>query len=126
MAKAIVIPAQIEGISTRADRTLKIVLSTQEMPPSEAGRLFALNQKMSYIAIKEESFQQSEVDMVEGLAVNPDDTKLRTPSQRLRAILYVSWKECDEGHPAFDSFYAQKIKRIITHYKDKLDALKLD
>jgi hypothetical protein len=126
MAKAIVIPAQIEGISTRADRTLKIVLSTQEMPPSEAGRLFALNQKMSYIAIKEESFQQSEVDMVEGLAVNPDDTKLRTPSQRLRAILYVSWKECDEGHPAFDSFYAQKIERIITHYKDKLDALKLD
>jgi hypothetical protein len=96
------------------------------MPPSEAGRLFALNQKMSYIAIKEESFQQSEVDMVEGLAVNPDDTKQRTPSQRLRAILYVSWKECDEGHPAFDSFYAQKIERIITHYKDKLDALKLD
>jgi hypothetical protein len=126
MAKAIVIPAQIEGISTRADRTLKITISTQEMPPSEAGRLFALNQKMSYIAIKEESFQQSEVDMVEGLAVNPDDTKQRTPSQRLRAILYVSWKECDEGHPAFDSFYAQKIERIITHYKDKLDALKLD
>jgi hypothetical protein len=126
MAKAIVIPAQIEGISTRADRTLKITISTQEMPPSEAGRLFALNQKMSYIAIKEESFQQSEVDMVEGLAVNPDDTKQRTPSQRLRAILYVSWKESDEGHPSFDSFYAQKIERIITHYKDKLDALKLD
>lgn len=125
MIKPIIIPAQIEGISTRSDKTLKLVIGTQEMPPNEAGRLFGMNQRMAYIAIKEEAFQQSEIDAVEQLSVNPEDTKNRTPSQRLRAILYVLWNENNEGHPTFDSFYSQKIEKIITHFKDRLDAIKL-
>ena len=126
MIKAIIIPAQIEGIATRSDKTLKLVIGTQELPPNEAGRLFGMNQRMAYIAIKEEAFQQKEIDNVEQLSVNPDDTKNRTPSQRLRAVLYVLWKESPQGHPTFDSFYSQKIEQMISHFKDKIDQFKLD
>jgi hypothetical protein len=126
MGKPILLPSQIEGISTRADRTLKIVLSTQELPPNEAGRLFGLNQRMAYVGIKEEAFQESEEQMLEGLSVEAGEHKNRTPSQRLRAILYVCWKEDNDGHPSFDTYYAQKIEQIIQHFKNKLDAQKLD
>jgi hypothetical protein len=123
--KAIIIPAQIEGIATRSDKTLKIVIGTQEMPPDEAGRLFAMNQRLSYIAIKEENFESNEVKLIEGLDASGEDAKNRTPSQRLRAILYVLFKEDSRGHDSFDSFYSQHMEKLIQHFKDKLDAMKL-
>jgi len=124
--KAIILPAQIEGVATRSDKTLKITVGTQELPPADAGRLFAMNQRLCYIAIKEEAFEKDEVTLMEGLNVSSDDTKNRTQSQRLRGILYVLFKENGKGHDSFDSFYSQHMEKLIQHFKDKLDALKLD
>lgn len=121
--KPIIFPAQIEGIATRSDKTIKVVIGTQEMTPADAGRLFALNQRLSYIAIKEEAFNDNETKMIEGMNVDSEEVKTRTPSQRLRAILYVLWKEDNGGHEAFDSFYAQNLEKIIQHFKDKVDRL---
>jgi len=123
--KAIILPAQIEGVATRSDKTLKITIGTQELPPSDAGRLFGMNQRLCYIAIKEEAFQKDEASLMDGLNVTAEDTKNRTPSQRLRGILFVLFKEDAKGHDSFDSFYAQHMEKLIQHFKDKLDAIKL-
>jgi hypothetical protein len=123
--KAIILPAQIEGVATRSDKTLKVTIGTQELPPSDAGRLFGMNQRLCYIAIKEEAFEKDDVTLMEGLNVSSEDTKNRTPSQRLRGILFVLFKEDSKGHESFDSFYAQQMEKLIQHFKDKLDAIKL-
>jgi hypothetical protein len=125
MVQPIFLASQIESISTRADRTLKVVFSTQELSPQDAGRLFSLNQKMAYIGIKEEAFSNNDLDIVSQLQAAPNDIKQKTPSHRLRAILYVYWNEDNAGYPDFDSFYTHTMEMIIQHFKSKLDVLKI-
>ena len=53
----------------------------------------------------------------------------KTPSQRLRGVLYILWeklqpKENDQGIEKFvdfDLFYKRKLNEIINHYKKQLD-----
>lgn len=115
----ILLPAQIEGISSRKDKTVKIILGTQELTPVEAAQLFQLNQKFCYTAIKEESFQADEVDAIENLKTDLETEK--TPSQRLRAILYVNYQQKNDGYKDFATYYQAKMEKICEHFKSKLD-----
>jgi hypothetical protein len=54
----IILAAQIEGLTSRKDKTVKVTFGTQELSPVDAAQVFQLNQRFCYIAIKEESFQQ--------------------------------------------------------------------
>lgn len=42
----ILLPAYVENISTRKDKTVKITLSTQELTPEKAGDLFSILNKL--------------------------------------------------------------------------------
>ena len=46
--------------------------------------------------------------------------QIKSPSQRLRAVLFVYWKEVKGGQGDFESFYRAQVERIIEQYKDKL------
>jgi hypothetical protein len=63
----IILPAQIEGLTARKDKTIKVTFGTQELTPVDAAQVFQLNQKFCYIAIKEESFQQDELDNIDSI-----------------------------------------------------------
>ena len=41
----ILLPAQIESIASRKDKTVRITIGTQELTPAQAAELFQLNQK---------------------------------------------------------------------------------
>ena len=115
----ILIPAEIEGISTRKDRTLKIVFSTQELAPSLSGDLFSLQNKVVYLAIKTAEFQKNEVEML--AKANEDiDVQGKTSSERLRNVLYILFTQNNEGYKDFTDFYRFKMNAIIEHYKSKL------
>lgn len=115
----IILPGQIEGITTRKDKTVKITLATQELTPAQAAEIFQLNQKFCYTAIKEENFQADEVDAIENLKTDLESEK--TPSQRLRAILYVNYQQKAEGYKDFATYYQAKMEKICEHFKSKLD-----
>lgn len=115
----ILLPAQIEGISSRKDKTVTIKLGTQELSPLDAANIFHLNQKFCYVAIKEEQFSQTEIEDVEGLKTDLENIK--TPSQRLRAILYRNYDQNNEGYKEFSTYYQAKMDIICGHFKSKLD-----
>lgn len=115
----IILPAEIEGISTRKDRTLKIVIGTNEASPSMSGDLFSLQNKVVYLAIKTAEFQKSEVEML-SKANEEIDVQGKTSSERLRNVLYVLWTQSNEGYKDFTDFYRFKMNSIIDHYKSKL------
>ena len=50
----ILLPAQIESITTRKDKTVKITIGTQELTPADAAKIFYLNQQFCYMALKPE------------------------------------------------------------------------
>ncbi len=92
----IILPAQIEGLTSRKDKTIKVTFGTQELSPNDAAQVFQLNQKFCYIAIKEETFQSDELDNIDSIKTDLESNK--TPSQRLRGILYINYQQDNEGY----------------------------
>jgi isopentenyldiphosphate isomerase len=115
----IILPAQIESIASRKDKTVRITLGTQELSPAQAAEIFQLNQKFCYTAIKEELFTTTEADEINALKTDLDTEK--TPSQRLRGILYVNYQQKAEGYKDFATYYQAKMEKICEHFKSKLD-----
>jgi hypothetical protein len=115
----IILPAQIEGLTSRKDKTIKVTFGTQELAPNDLAQVFQLNQRFCYIAIKEESFQQDELDTIE--SVKSDLESNKTPSQRLRGILYINYQQDNEGYKDFMTYYLGKMDKICEHFKSKLD-----
>lgn len=115
----ILLPAIIEGINTRKDNTLLIKLATNEMNPHKVGEIMSHHNKLCYVAIKPENFTQSEVAIIENLKV--DEAIGKSPSQRLRAVMFVSWQQAPEGFENFESYYVNKMDKMIEHFKSKLD-----
>lgn len=115
----IILPAQIEGLASRKDKTIRVTFGTQELSPNDAAQVFQLNQRFCYIAIKEEPFQQDELDNIDSIKTDLETNK--TPSQRLRGILYVSYQQDSEGFKDFMTYYVSKMDKLCEHFKSKLD-----
>lgn len=113
-----ILGAIIEGITTRKDKTFRITIGTQELTPNDAASIFNLNQKFCYVAIKEEQFNAKEMESIESLKTDFDTIK--SPSQRLRSILYRNYEINDEGFKDFNNYYVSKIEIICEHFKNKL------
>ena len=115
----IILPAQIEGLTSRKDKTIKVTFGTQELSPADAAQIFQLNQRFCYIGIKEELFQQEDIDTIDSIKTDLEVNK--TPSQRLRGILYVSYQQDNEGFKDFMTYYVSKMDKLCEHFKSKLD-----
>ena len=108
------VPAQIESVSTRKDRTIKLVVGTSELDPIEAAQIMMLNQSQGWFLFKEDEIQSSEVPKE-----NTDLEETKTPSQRLRAVIFVYWKE-KGGNGDFNTFYRRQMEKIINRVKGEL------
>ena len=113
----ILIAGQIESIATRKDKTLKVTIGTQELNPVQASDVFSLNQSFCYIGLKIEPFTQSEEVLIDGLK---SEINQKTPSQRLRSILYIYYEQDNKGYKDFNTYYVGQMERICEHYKAKL------
>lgn len=116
----IIIPAILESFRSLKDRTLKISFETQELSPSQMGDIQGSLNKIGFLAFKQDPFKDNEKQLLDSLEAEYDD-KSKTPSKRLRSVLYVCWKQDNEGFETFPSFYDHKMEQIINHYKSKLD-----
>lgn len=115
----ILLPAQIESITTRKDKTVKITIGTQELTPADAAKIFYLNQQFCYMAMKPEPFIKEEVDLIGSMKA--DLSSAKTPSQRLRGILYLNFQQDNKGFTDFTTYYVSELEKICEHYKNKLD-----
>lgn len=115
----ILIAGQIESISTRKDKTLKLTIGTQELSPSQTGEVFTLNQDFCYFGIKQEPFTDSEESLID--TIKTEYANYKTPSQRLRGILFVYYHQDNKGYKDFSTYYMAEMERICEHYKSKLD-----
>lgn len=110
-------PIQIENIATRKDKTVKIVIGTQELSPDYAGQLFALNGLMAVCYISEKTIDQSEIEKIDKL--DPEFSG-KTQSQRIRGVLFKLFEQSHEGFKDFESYYRAKTELYIEHLKSKI------
>jgi len=120
MIKGILFAATVEGLRSRKDKTVAITLGTQELSPEKAGAIFNTNSKLvsCYLSIKE-TINDEEQELIDSIEVEKPG---KTPSQRMRGVLYRLWEHAPEGYKDFNLFYLHYMEKMIDHVKSKLPA----
>jgi hypothetical protein len=111
--------AILESFGSRSDKSLKLVFGTQEASPEDASFCQSAVHKHVAIAIKEDPFTRAELDDLDKLAVEYTDTE-KSPSKRLKSVLYRVWELDSEGHSDFTDYYIAKMNKLVEHFKAKL------
>jgi hypothetical protein len=116
--KGLLIPAYVENITTRKDKSVKITLGTQEISQGSAGEIFSMLNNLVVAYISPKQIDQKEIDQVDKL-----DPELggKTPSQRIRNVMFILWTQDNEGHKEFDTYYRAKAEIIIDNLKARIN-----
>lgn len=109
------LPAYLTGFSSRADRSAGIRFTTQELAPEDFVKLQELNGAFGQIVFRENELQDEDIPQ-------EDVEESKTPSQRLRGVLYRLWEQ--EGKKGtFNEFYRARMEKLIDWHKAKLDPM---
>ncbi len=121
MPKIISTKLQITSISAKGDGSLRLSAVTPELKTPEKAEFLEL-QNIELNALLE----PVDYTNLSNLVVEKDlDTK--SPSERLRNVLFAIWAtktEAGENLPDFSEFYRNVYERLIDNYKSKLDEMK--
>ena len=124
----IVFEGGIDNIRTLADNTVRVSLGTPELSPEIVGNMYGMLKQPGYVVISTMPISQKQLDAVETATIDREFEN-KTPSQRLRNVLYVLWEQQQpkEVMPNgstqyidFDLFYKRKMNEFIKFIKDKL------
>ena len=110
------VQASITKVSTFADHSLRLQVDTsRELTPEENALVFKLYNRSGWFLFKEAEIKAEDVEVPEYVKEFKSD---KTPSQRLRAVLFLLWKAEKQG--TADDFYKRKMEEVIEHFKTKL------
>jgi hypothetical protein len=124
----IVFEGGIDGIRTMADNTVRVNVGTPELSPDVVGQMYSMLKQPGYVVISTMPISQKQIDAVESATIDREFEE-KTPSQRLRNVLYVLWEQQQpketnsEGittYIDFDLYYKRKMNELITFIKNKL------
>jgi len=109
--------AMVESITTRKDRSLKVVIGTQEVSPNEAGQLFQLMHQLVTVYLSPATIDNREIEQID--KIDPELNN-KSQAQRIRNVLYLLFTQENEGFKTFDTYYKAKTELYIEHLKSKL------
>ncbi|GAC1503485.1 MAG: hypothetical protein NVS1B10_08590 [Candidatus Saccharimonadales bacterium] len=117
MSKPIQLPVLITSLSTKVDGSISIKLETRELNSADSATLFELRGAEAWTIIAQSEIKEEDVKLP---TERPDPSiGTKTPSQRLRAVLYRVWQQSGGGTD-FESYYRISMERVIDQLKDKL------
>jgi hypothetical protein len=119
MIDGVLIAVEVAKIASRVDGSVTISLDTPELSPAKFGEIFALRKQQAFCYLKPSKIDESEQKAIDGL--RPDLTGGKSMGQRLRAVLYVAWKQNNEGYQDHELYYRYKMEKFIEHVKSKLE-----
>ena len=117
--KAIVLTSIFTGFSSKADKSLSFRGITPELSSVEKCALMDIQGLNVRLLIEPSDYE------VEGKVEVKEDVGGKTPSERLRAVLFCLFKhelatEAIAKETIFAAYYAQKMEKMIEHIKTKL------
>ena len=118
MSNPITLPVIISSLATKVDGSIKIAMETRELNGEDSARMFDLRGTEAWVLISPSEIKDEDVKLPTERADPSIGTK--TPSQRLRAVLYRLWEQ-SHGVTDFESFYRIKMESIIDSLKGKLE-----
>jgi hypothetical protein len=115
----LVIPAILESFRSLKDKSISLNFSTQE-PTAEQIQAIGLNsQKYGYLVFSGTKLTDEQLNEIDKAKNDLYDIS-KTPSKRLRNVLYIWFEQNNKGFATFEDFYIHHMTKIIENVKDKL------
>lgn len=119
----LIFDGSIERVSTRRDKTISLLIGSQELSPEMNARLFNLANKHTKILISDTNITEGEASEVEKVVI--EKQKGKTPSQRLRGALFGLYEaSANKSVNTFEDFYLYEMELIISDIKLKIEQSK--
>jgi len=116
----IVINAILESFRSLKDKTIKLSFETQEPTPEQLQEIAVNNQKYGYLVFSGNQLSDDQLQAIEKSRNDLYDSQ-KSPSKRLRNVLYIWFNQDSKGFNSFEDFYLYQMEQIINHLKQKLD-----
>lgn len=114
----ILLPVQLNPISRRKDKSVKLSLETRELSPTEIMTLMAIEGEEMWM-----SLATTEQELPEAPEEAPE-IETKTSAQRLRSVLFILYKKATENGSfvgTFDNYYRDRMEKIIESLKSKIE-----
>lgn len=109
------VPAMLKGVSTLTDGGVSLRFATQEISKEEMAMLMGKSQTFGWLLFSEQAIREDELKLEE----IRKDLKGKTPSQRLKAVLFVLYTE-SKADGSFEQYYERRMNEIIEQIKLRL------
>lgn len=106
-------PLIITGIRAKVDGSLGITGTTPELSREEKVEVMELQNLNLTATFKPVDFEPKEIKEIKG------EFEGKTPSQRLRAVIFIYWQQKGEVGD-FDAFYKRQMEKLIDRVKEFL------
>ena len=106
----------IESISTRKDKTMKLVIGTQELQPDQMAILMENHDKLGWFLFNENAINASDIPKEQA----PDFVGQKSPFERLRNILFVYWNTCTDKKIDFELWRRNWVDKKCSEIKELL------
>lgn len=115
MPELVQVPASVVGMNPRQDRSWKVVFETRELSGEEVKILADNFQGEGWLV-----FRPNDTIDIEDVPETPAEAGVKTPSQRLRAVIMVLYRQQgSKGDP--EAFYRTTMEKLIEYMKTKLE-----
>lgn len=110
------VPAILDGVSSLRDGGLSIRYHTNELTQEEKVKVMDFLQGFGWLLFSE-SEQDEDSLILEDIR---RDTGGKSPAQRFRAVLYISYQQSGRTDLTFEQFYAKQMEKHINYVKQNL------
>jgi len=116
--KTFVAYADFASFKSRVNHTIDVTFNVSETSAAEASLLFPFLNQQGVLAFKIGDFTDAEINALP--EPKPEFSNQKSPSERLRNVLFVYFKQQGGDPSDFESFRIREMGKIITSWKDKL------
>lgn len=113
----------LNTVKRRADDSITLQFTTDlEQTSKQLVEMDEMRKTSGVLYFKSGDITTQEIKALDDFKL--EDKEIKSPSQRLRNVLYLIWKrEVDNNATQLDfpSFYLNRIEAVIDHYKNMLD-----
>lgn len=112
------IQGDITDVRSRAKGAIRIVFeSLEDRTEEQRAKAMAMHEKHGWFTFSVEPIKPEQLINLPPLTYEKDE---KSPSQRLRASLYILWEQKGKPTDTFSAFYDQQMERFINAVQEKL------
>lgn len=109
------VPAILNSVSMTHDKSLRLGFITNEMGLSDKIEAMSMHDSFGYLLYSPNPISESDIPKESA------EDKNKTPSRRLRAALYILWKQTARSDSDFEIWYRDHMEKLIDQIKSRLD-----